>query len=249
MARLRTLIVDDERLARSWICGLLKEHPQIEVVAEVADIPTAIEKVKENVDVVFLDIQLPPYSGFDLLPYVPAGTHVVFVTAYDAFAIKAFAVNALDYLLKPVHPDRLAETISRLISASNGTKASVKVPEPGMLLLGDLVSIVDRGLLRVIPVNQIAAICADSSYTNVFVVEKGALYVSRPISDWERSLPAPPFARLDRSILLNLALVREAESISRNRTQVTLAGGDVLTIGRSASQRLRKLLRQGTSPR
>jgi two-component system LytT family response regulator len=108
-------VVDDERLARKDIIFLLSVHDNMTVVGEADDVPSAIKAIEKlNPDVIFLDIQMPGDSGFDLLEKADIDAHVIFVTAYDEYAIRAFEVNALDYLLKPVNPDRLAKTLEKL---------------------------------------------------------------------------------------------------------------------------------------
>ncbi|MBL7726580.1 MAG: response regulator, partial [Dinghuibacter sp.] len=111
----KTIIVDDERLARAELKKLLQEFPEIEVVAEASNVNEGIEKIDSLApDLVFLDIQMPGKTGFDLLQEVDKAPYVIFTTAYDEFAIKAFEVNALDYLLKPIEPKRLADAIHKI---------------------------------------------------------------------------------------------------------------------------------------
>src|SRR3954467_5392305 len=112
---MRAIIIDDERLARSELKKLLTDYPEIEIVAEAANASEGIEKIENlNPDLVFLDIQMPGKTGFDLLAELDRAPHVIFTTAYDEYALKAFEVNALDYLLKPVEPKRLADAIQKL---------------------------------------------------------------------------------------------------------------------------------------
>ena len=112
---MKTLIVDDERLARKELMSLLEPHKKIEVIGEATDVDDAIEKINElNPDLIFLDIQMPGKTGFDLLEELDNVPKVIFTTAYDEFALKAFEVNALDYLLKPIQPERLEEAIAKL---------------------------------------------------------------------------------------------------------------------------------------
>src|SRR5438046_6689723 len=112
---MKAIIIDDERLARSELKKLLTDYPEIEIVAEAANASEGIEKIENlNPDLVFLDIQMPGKTGFDLLAELDRAPHVIFTTAYDEYALKAFEVNALDYLLKPVEPKRLADAIQKL---------------------------------------------------------------------------------------------------------------------------------------
>src|SRR2546430_16269619 len=112
---MRAIIIDDERLARSELKKLLTDYPEIEIIAEAANASEGIEKIESlNPDLIFLDIQMPGKTGFDLLAELDRAPHVIFTTAYDEYALKAFEVNALDYLLKPIEPKRLADAIQKL---------------------------------------------------------------------------------------------------------------------------------------
>src|SRR5665213_1417359 len=112
---IRAVIIDDERLARNELKKLLLEFPEIEVIAEAANANEGIEKIESlNPDLIFLDIQMPGKTGFDMLTELEKAPHVIFVTAYDEYAIKAFDVNALDYLMKPVEPKRLADALMKV---------------------------------------------------------------------------------------------------------------------------------------
>src|SRR5947207_5151167 len=126
---MRAIIIDDERLARAELRKLLQDFPEIEVVDEAANAEEGIAKIEaQNPDLIFLDIQMPGKTGFDMLASLERSPHVIFTTAYDEYALKAFEVNALDYLLKPVEPKRLADAIQKLHlaetkdSATNGTE-------------------------------------------------------------------------------------------------------------------------------
>jgi two-component system LytT family response regulator len=111
----RAIIIDDERLARNELKKLLQEFPEVEVVGEAANANEGIEKIESlNPDLVFLDIQMPGKSGFDMLTQIEKAPHVIFVTEYDEYALKAFEVNALDYLMKPVEPKRLADALLKV---------------------------------------------------------------------------------------------------------------------------------------
>ena len=111
----KAIIIDDERLARNELKKLLQEFPEVEVIGEAANANEGIEKIESlNPDLVFLDIQMPGKSGFDMLTQIEKAPHVIFVTAYDEYALKAFEVNALDYLMKPVEPKRLADALLKV---------------------------------------------------------------------------------------------------------------------------------------
>lgn len=253
--KLNALIVDDEGPARRWLKELLEVHDEIAVSAEADSVENArLALERQTVDVVFLDVQMPPETGFDLLPHVRKGTRIVFVTAYDSFAVKAFEANALDYLLKPVHPERLAETVRRLADSINDGELPSSNPSQSdnqtaqsllksRLQLEDLLPLRDRDLLRMVPVNQVAGIKAEGAYTWVIISGQRGMLVLQSISEWEERLPNPPFVRLDRSRLLNLQRIKEATIIDRDKTLVFLDGvSEPFELGRSAARRLRHLL-------
>lgn len=245
MTALRAIIVDDEHPARRWLRKLLSNHTDIEIVGEAEDLTHARDIVAAlQPEVVFLDVQMPPATGFDLLPWLPVHTRIIFVTAFDCFAVKAFEANALDYLLKPVHPDRLAQAVVRLHTGAGGKpRAQIAADSQAALTMDDLLPMRDRDVLRMIAVNRIAAIQAEGAYTKIVVSDAAPMMVLCAISDWEARLPSPPFARLDRSRIVNLSKLTEAIMKNRNQTLLTLGGVDgALELGRAASQRLRQLL-------
>ena len=126
---IKAIIIDDERLARNELKKLLQDHADIEVIEEAANVDDGIEKIETlNPDLIFLDIQMPGKTGFDLLAEVEKAPRVIFTTAYDEYAIKAFEVNALDYLLKPIEPKRLADAIQKLQAEILSVVLSVAMP-------------------------------------------------------------------------------------------------------------------------
>lgn len=240
-ARLRALVVDDERLARKRLRDLLARHPEVEVVGEADGLESAREAAETlRPDLLFLDVELSPGSGFELLPMLSYRPTTVFVTAYDAFAVRAFEVPAFDYLLKPVEPERLARTIERLIA---GRDASEPVPTKERSLAEEQVILKDGGTVRIVELAKIAAIRAEGAYSRVLLTDAAAMMVLRGISEWERMLPAEDFARIDRSLIVRPALVRGIEALSRDEAWVTLDGlAARLEVGRAASLRLRRLV-------
>lgn len=253
--QLKALIVDDERHARDWLVRLLASQPEIDVVAQADGVDSALETLAEDdIDVIFLDIHIPPRSGFEVLPYLKPDTRIIFVTAYDEFAIRAFEANALDYLLKPVHPERLAEAVGRaLVQQRPAIQSRIhplqsKTGEPqafstDALDLCDLLPLKDRNVLRMVSVNNISAIQAHGAYTRIYIPSVPPMMMLCAISEWEAKLPSPPFARLDRSHIINLTHIEEAVTVDRNRTCLRLRELEAdFDLGRAASQRLRSLL-------
>jgi two-component system LytT family response regulator len=203
------IIVDDERLARKELRSMLSDHKVIEVVGEAENVVTAVEMVRAaEPDVVFLDIQLPGETGFDLLEHISHSVKVIFVTAFDAFAIRAFEVNALDYLLKPINPARLATAIGRLTSTHDKPEPSA----PRQLEYEDRVFIEVDERSRLLKVSDIVVITATGDYSEIVCADRQKLLVSKPLRDWEERLPAKHFTRIHRSTLINVGFVEKVES-------------------------------------
>jgi two-component system, LytTR family, response regulator len=205
----KAIIVDDERLARKELRTMLSDHPLIEVAGEADAVASAVELIREvRPDVVFLDIQMPGESGFDLLEKSEARFKVIFVTAFDAHAIHAFEVNALDYLLKPINPERLARAIERLFASdSQQSAASLRKLEYEDRLFIDTN---DRsGFLKL---NTIQCICGAGDYSEVFTSDGKKLLVLKPLKEWEERLPERYFSRIHRSTIINLEYVDRIEN-------------------------------------
>jgi two-component system LytT family response regulator len=206
---MRALLVDDERLARAELRSLLRAHPQVQVVGEADGVEAAVRQVEAlQPELVFLDVQMPGESGFELLARLPeARFQTVFVTAHDAHALRAFEVNALDYLLKPVHPERLARTLARL-GAAPGVESEAPRPK---LAEDDLLLLEDSGRSRFVKVGHILCLCGAGDYAEVVTQDGKRTLSSRPLKDWEARLPERLFARIHRSALVNLAHVERVE--------------------------------------
>jgi two-component system LytT family response regulator len=210
---LRALIVDDERLAREELRSLLGEHPDVIVAGDastVADARSLVESL--DPDVVFLDIELVGESGFELVADSTKERSIVFVTAHAEHAVRAFDVRAYDYLLKPVEPARLAETIAGLRS-----RARTSGPPDTTPLGYD-----DRLLLRIggrhmlLPVNRIACITAGGDYSSVMLTDGAEWETGKSMREWEARLPDRRFARVHRSAIVNLACVARIEPWSHS---------------------------------
>jgi two-component system LytT family response regulator len=240
---LRALLIDDEPPARDLMRRLLGAHRDtIEIAGEARSVADAAEKCAQlRPNLLFLDIQMPREDGFALLPRLaPPLPAVIFVTAYDAFAVRAFEVNAVDYLLKPVGTERLARAISRLSVAPAPRDDE---PRLGALAASDTIFLrSDRGV-RTTPVTAITHIEAEENYTRVHLADGGAMLIRRPMSEWERILPPDLFVRIERSLLINRHAVQQFDRISRDVAHAHLAGQDrPLPLARRASQRLRQAL-------
>jgi two-component system LytT family response regulator len=205
------LLIDDEPLARMELRRLLQAHPGVAVAGEAGTMADARALLsRPGYDLVFLDIQLRGGSGFDLLDSVAAGAQIVFVTAYDRFALRAFEVNALDYLLKPVSAARLATTLQRL--GENRAAPVAATPAAGAKLsVEDRVFVKTGSATRFVPVASICAVRSAENYTEVLLHGGETLLVLRTLKSWEEVLPEATFLRIHRQALVNLARVKRIE--------------------------------------
>lgn len=216
---MKVLLIDDEAPARAALRGLLRDHPAIAIVGEADTIERAQTRLAAgDYDLVFLDVHLRGGTGFDLVPLVRAEARIVFVTAFDQFAARAFDINALDYLVKPVRPERLAVALQRVARAPAPPPAAVLAPD-------DLVYLkTGNGTSRFVPLNQIAAIEADENYSLAHLAGGQHLHVRRTMKSWEDVLPTAHFVRVHRSTIINLARYRGSSRQSYETTLLTLDG-------------------------
>lgn len=234
--KLKVLIVDDEPPARERLGTLLAAHPQLEVVGEAGDVQTAAELCASLLpDVIFLDIHLPRASGFELLPLLTGKPAIIFVTAHDQFAMRAFDVNALDYLLKPIKADRLAVSIERL---------HLQAPELKQPLSDlDLVALKEDSLLRMVPLTSISHIKADDNYTSVHLRDVVPAFVRRSLAEWEKILPPDKFLRVDRSLIVRIDAIQSLRADSRDCTELFITGqNEPILLGRRAALFLRRAM-------
>lgn len=204
----RAIIVDDERLARKEMQRLLAEHDEIIVVGEAEDLSGALDLITtEKPNLVFLDIQLSNENGFDLLERVDRRLNVIFVTAFDEHAIKAFEVNAIDYLVKPVNPERLARSIDRLSEPAKEKPFDVRKLEYEDRLFLD-----SGSRSSFLQINTIKCIAADGDYTQVYTADGKKHLVAKPLKEWQQRLPEKHFVRIHRSAIVNLEFIEKVES-------------------------------------
>jgi two-component system, LytTR family, response regulator len=199
--RLRTIIVDDERLARVNLKRLLEPHPEIEIVGEAHSCQTALDLVKQcKPQLIFLDIQLRGEIGFDLLEMIDASIRIVFVTAYDEYAVRAFEVNAADYLLKPVSPERLMATIAKLISPEPVFK-----PIPKGYEYSDSIYVhLSNSTSKFVKISSITYIEPVGNYSRLVTIEGKRYLVLRTLKQWQEDLPERNFIRIHRSCIINI---------------------------------------------
>lgn len=235
--KLTALIIDDERLARKELVTLLKEIPMIEIVGEADSAGSALTLIDQtDPDLLFLDIQMPGESGFDLLAKINTRARTIFVTAYDEYAIRAFEVNALDYLLKPVNPERLKTTIDRIR----------ETPEPvgarrTKLEGTDTLFILFGAHFRLIRINTIVCITASGDYSELFLSDGSHGLTSKTMAEWEERLPEKMFARIHRSAIINLGYVDKMEEWFNGTYRIAMSG---IPEPLNMSRRYAKLIRE-----
>lgn len=219
----QALIIEDETTARADLRSKLAAHPEVVITGEAATVRSARTLLgRTDYDLVFLDIQLVGGSAFDLVPDVRPGARIIFVTAYDAYALRAFEINAVDYLLKPVAPPRLAEALRR--HAAGPASASADLP-PGPALRPDDTIYLRSGLrARFAPVADISVIAARDNYSEVQLADGAKIFLRKTLKAWEDTLPATHFMRVHRTQIVNLARVTRYQRDSDERTLLYVAG-------------------------
>jgi two-component system, LytTR family, response regulator len=215
----RALLLDDERLARKQLRALLAGFEEIEVVAEAASVPEGLRAVEAHrPDVVFLDIQMPAETGFDFLQKVQVPFTTIFVTAHDRFAVRAFEVNGLDYLLKPVESERLAQAIGRLSLRREIPCAATPFETSDYLFVSSGSS------ARFIQISRIQYVSAAGPYSEIFTDDGNKWMLLRSMKEWQRRLPAAQFVRIHRSTLVNLDFVESIEPLANYSYRIVLKG-------------------------
>lgn len=225
----KTIIVDDERLARAEMRRLLADFGNINVVGEAENLSEAVELIEnEKPEIVFLDIQLSNENGFDLLNKVVQNFELIFVTAFDSYAIRAFEVNAIDYLLKPVNPERLAKAIERL---------SQEKPEPKTKLRP--FEFDDRVFLEIneksffLKVCDISHIVSSGDYSEIFTTDGKKILVEKTLREWEERLPEKYFLRIHRQTIINLEQIENIETWFNRAFKIRLKNfAEPLTVSR-----------------
>ncbi len=246
MKQYKTIVIDDERLAREELKSVLAKFTDIEIVDEAKNGDEGIEKIKKhNPDLIFLDVSMPGMTGFEMLKRLDTIPHVIFVTAYDEYAIKAFEVNALDYLLKPIDNDRLAEAIDKLGSnEEQDFESSAKnrlERKDRRLTITDRVFIKDGEKCYFVQLSEVRMLESDGNYVKVYFGKNRPL-ILRSLNSFEDRLDPEHFFRANRKFIINLDWVERVENWFNGGLQVELKSGDKVEISRRQAIRFKEML-------
>lgn len=238
---MKALIVDDERLARKELTSLLQEYQEIEIVGEAVNAEDAEEKINSlKPDLLFLDIQMPGKTGFELLESLDTVPDVVFTTAYDEYALKAFDFNALDYLLKPIEPDRLKETITKLLNKTNTVEEPVDTT-PAKLGPQDRVFVKDGDKCWFVKLEDIRLFESDGNYIKIYF-DNFKPMIHKSLNALDEKLDDRFFFRASRKHVINLTWVESIESWFNGGLMVVLRGGDKVEVSRRQAARFKDMM-------
>ena len=233
---MKAIIVDDERLARKELMQLLEVHKNIEVIGEAANADEALDLINEKKpDLVFLDIQMPGKTGFDLLESLDQAPRVIFTTAYDEYAIKAFEVNALDYLLKPIHEERLRESVNKVVEDIADDKSETGGQTLG---LNDRVFVKDGEKCWFVKLSDVRMFESDGNYIKVYF-DNFRPMIHKSLNALDKKLDDKSFFRASRKYIINLSWVENIESWFNGGLLVRLKGGDKIEVSRRQASKFK----------
>ena len=240
----KVILIDDESLARQLLSALLQPYGQFTVVAECGDGFEGFKAIQEhNPDLIFLDIQMPRLNGFEMLELVENPPAVIFTTAFDEFAIKAFEVNAADYLLKPIEQERFDQAMHKLPARLKQAELTQDLLETAAMSPAqhNRVVVKNNGVIKIIPVSDIHYFEADDDQVKISTVD-GHFYKNKTMGFFERTLDAEQFIRIHRSYLINLAQVNKIELKEKDSYIVLLKSDIWLPVSKTGYAKLKTAL-------
>jgi two-component system LytT family response regulator len=241
----KAIIIDDERLARNELRKLLSDHSEIEIIAEAANAEEGKLKIEElQPDLIFLDIQMPGKTGFDLLTELERAPHVIFTTAYDEYALKAFEVNALDYLLKPVEPKRLADALLKLENIDEKENAQGMehgIPQRGILTDHDQVFVKDGERCWFVKLADIRLFESVGNYAKVYFSTNKPL-ILKSLNALEERLDEKVFFRANRKHIVNLRMIEKVEPYFNGGLLLEIKGGEKVEVSRRQAVKFKEMM-------
>jgi two-component system, LytTR family, response regulator len=242
---MKAIIIDDERLARTELRKLLQDFPEIEVVDEAANADEGISKIENhNPDIIFLDIQMPGKTGFDLLSELDRAPQVIFTTAYDEYALKAFEVNALDYLLKPVEPRRLADTMEKLTKGRQlamQPRSGAEYDKQSLLKEDDQVFVKDGERCWFVKLSEVRLFESVGNYAKVFFGPNKPL-ILKSLNSLEERLDDKVFFRANRKHIVNLRMIEKIEPYFNGGLLLELKGGEKIEVSRRQTVKFKEMM-------
>ena len=243
---MRAIIIDDERLARTELRKLLQEFPEVEVVDEASNAEEGVQKIEShNPDLIFLDIQMPGKTGFEMLQELDHSPTVIFTTAYDDYALKAFEVNALDYLLKPIEPKRLADAVEKVkkTQTANGSEARAGVSFSPSAMLGenDQVFVKDGERCWFVRLSEVRLFESVGNYAKVFFGANKPL-ILKSLNALEERLDPKIFFRANRKHIVNLHMIEKVESYFNGGLLLELKGGEKIEVSRRQTVKFKEMM-------
>jgi len=237
---LKVILIDDERLARSELKRMLEDFPDVEVIGESANATEGIEKIESlSPDLIFLDIQMPGKTGFELLSELDKAPYVIFVTAYDEYALKAFDVNALDYLMKPVEPKRLADALFKVKQKDEEERLSYN--NRGMLGENDQVFVKDGERCWFVKLSDVRLFESVGNYAKVFFGTNKPL-ILKSLNALEERLDEKVFFRANRKHIINLRMIEKIEPYFNGGLLLDLAGGEKIEVSRRQAVKFKEMM-------
>lgn len=237
----KALIIDDERLARSELKKLLGEFPDIEVIGEAVNARDGIEKIEHlNPDLLFLDIQMPDKTGFELLAELDKAPKVIFTTAYDEYALKAFEFNALDYLLKPIEPKRLADAIHKLQLQEENEKLALSDLR-GNLSENDQVFVKDGDRCWFVKLQEIRLFESVGNYARVYF-ENNKPLILKSLNALEERLDERMFFRANRKHIVNLRMIEKIDTYFNGGLLLEMRGGEKIEVSRRQAVKFKEMM-------
>jgi two-component system LytT family response regulator len=238
----KALIIDDERLARNELKKLLQEFPEVEVIGEATNANEGIDKIESlSPDLIFLDIQMPGKSGFDMLIELEKAPYVIFVTAYDEYALKAFEVNALDYLMKPVEPKRLADALLKLKQKDEEEQLSYSNMNRGLLGDKDQVFVKDGERCWFVKLSDVRLFESVGNYAKIFFGSNKPL-VLKSLNSLEERLDDKVFFRANRKHIVNLKMIEKIEPYFNGGLLLELTGGEKVEVSRRQAVKFKEMM-------
>ena len=241
---MKAILIDDERLARAELRKLLQDYPEIEVIDEASNAEEGIHKIEQlNPDLVFLDIQMPGKTGFDMLSELDQAPQVIFTTAYDEYALKAFEVNALDYLLKPIEPKRLADAVEKLKKAVTNGGSGAYVTHENNSILGenDQVFVKDGERCWFVKLGEVRLFESVGNYAKVFFGSNKPL-ILKSLNALEERLDEKVFFRANRKHIVNLRMIEKIEPYFNGGLLLDLKGGEKIEVSRRQTVKFKEMM-------